>query len=268
MNNSNGPIGIIDSGIGGFSVASSVRGLLPQEDILYLGDGANAPYGNRTQEELVALAQYMVEFMMSHQVKLLLVACNTISCLASAYESQITCPVLYVVKSGARGVAQENYQKIGVLSTNFTHQKGIYKESIGEISPEKQVISGGSTHLVRLIEENKGDDASSHAICEEIRHCIQPLVDQGAECCVLGCTHYPLAVKELKKSFPDLPFSDPARQMALEAQKLLCDNNLYNQSGGKLTVYTTGEPSLQEDHLKRAGLYPPDAVKFHPPLSL
>lgn len=268
MNRSSRPIGIIDSGIGGYTVAKSVQHLLPSEDLLYLGDGANAPYGNRRGEELISLAKYTVSFMMDQEVKLLLVACNTISCLSSAYEAQITCPVLYVVQSGARGASKEDFQKIGVISTNFTHQKEMYRRSIQEITPEKEVFSQGSTHLVRLIEENQGDQASSEAICQELRDCIDPLLAQGAECCVLGCTHYPLAEKELALCYPQLPFCDPAEQMALEAKALLLKYNMENSSGGKLDVFTTGDPALQVDHLKRAGLYPPTSIQHYPPLKL
>ncbi len=248
------PIGIIDSGIGGFTVATAVQALLPCENILYLGDGANAPYGNRSASELSQLAQYMVQFMNQSQVKLLLVACNTISCLASTYESQIQCPVLYVVKSGAKAVAELDYQKIGVISTMFTHEQGLYRRYIQEISPEKQVFSVGSRNLVRLIEENQGDEASRQAIHQELQEVLPPLVAEGVGCCVLGCTHYPLAKEALTHCFPSLPFSDPAEEMARQTKALLSKYNLLNPSGGKLSVYTTGEPDLQPPHLLRAGL--------------
>lgn len=260
-------IGIIDSGIGGFTVAKAVANLLPKENILYLGDGANAPYGNRTETELVALAKYMVAFMNQHQVKLLLVACNTISCLAQHYEEEILPPVLYVVKSGAKGIAESNYETIGVISTVFTHNQGMYGKNIQAIAPKKKIFSAGSTHLVRLIEANQGDTASHKAISQELQQVISPLVEQGVEVCVLGCTHYPLALPVYQELFPQLPYSDPAEEMARQAQALLADNSLLNTSGGKLTVYTTGEPSLQGPHLQRAGLVP-DEILHHKPLCL
>lgn len=248
------PIGIIDSGIGGFTVAKSVQNLLPKEDILYLGDGANAPYGNRTAEELLSLAEYMVDFMNKSQVKLLLVACNTISCLASGYEHKIKSPVLYVVKSGAKGVAEKDYEKIGIISTMFTHEQGVYGKYIKEISPEKEIYSQPSSMLVQWIEENQGDDLSRGRIQEEIRKVVSPLLAEGVDCCVLGCTHYPLAMTELQHCFPHLPFSDPAQEMARQAKALLQSGKMENPNGGSLTVYTTGDPALQEAHLKRAQL--------------
>lgn len=272
MNSSNHPIGIIDSGIGGFTVARSIQKALPQEDILYLGDGAHAPYGNRTSEELVSLAKYMVHFMREQGVKLLLVACNTISCLSSFYEEEVGCPVLYVVKSGAKGVAHLDYEKIGVISTNFTHQKGVYAQYIQEISPKKQVFSQGSTHLVRFIEEDTGDKHSPQsnqaAIKEEAKKVLEPLVEQGIECCVLGCTHYPLALDVLQETYPQLVFSDPAEEMAREAQSLLEEKGWHNPSGGGLTVYTTGDVAQQKAHLKRVSLKNVTGVHHLTPLNL
>ena len=88
------PIGIIDSGIGGFSVARKVQKLLPRENLVYLGDGANTPYGNHTAEEILTMTRYMLRFMEEKGVKALLVACNTISCLIDQYRDEMSCPVL------------------------------------------------------------------------------------------------------------------------------------------------------------------------------
>lgn len=94
------PIGVIDSGIGGFSVARKVQKLMPHENLLYLGDGANTPYGNHSAEEILTMTRYMLRFMEEHSVKALLVACNTISCLIDQYRDEMSCPVLSVVQAG------------------------------------------------------------------------------------------------------------------------------------------------------------------------
>ena len=111
------PIGVIDSGIGGFSVARKVQKLMPHENLLYLGDGANTPYGNHSAEEILTMTRYMLRFMEEHSVKALLVACNTISCLIDQYRDEMSCPVLSVVQAGADAVAQLPAQKVGVIST-------------------------------------------------------------------------------------------------------------------------------------------------------
>lgn len=109
------PIGIIDSGIGGFSVARKVQKLLPRENLVYLGDGANTPYGNHTAEEILTMTRYMLRFMEEKGVKALLVACNTISCLIDQYRDEMSCPVLSVVQAGADAVKDLDVHKVGEI---------------------------------------------------------------------------------------------------------------------------------------------------------
>ena len=135
MSKQNRPIGIIDSGIGGFSVARRVRRQLPHENILYFGDGGNNPYGNHTAEEILSLTRYMLDFMRQRQVKALLVACNTISCLIDEYRREMDCPVLSVVQAGAESVAHLSQKRVGVISTCFTASTGCYPALIAQLSP-------------------------------------------------------------------------------------------------------------------------------------
>ena len=141
------PIGVIDSGIGGFSVARKVQKLMPHENLLYLGDGANTPYGNHSAEEILTMTRYMLRFMEDHGVKALLVACNTISCLIDQYRDEMSCPVLSVVQAGADAVAQLPAHKVGVISTCFTASTHCYPDLIGKVAPDKQVISHGCPNL-------------------------------------------------------------------------------------------------------------------------
>ena len=141
MSNQNRPIGIIDSGIGGFSVARRVRRQLPNENILYFGDGGNNPYGNHTAEEILSLTRYMLDFMRQRQVKALLVACNTISCLIDEYRREMDCPVLSVVQAGAESAAHRPEKRVGVISTCFTASTGCYPALIAQLAPEKKVFS-------------------------------------------------------------------------------------------------------------------------------
>ena len=135
------PIGIIDSGIGGFSVARKVQKLLPRENLVYLGDGANTPYGNHTAEEILTMTRYMLRFMEEKGVKALLVACNTISCLIDQYRDEMSCPVLSVVQAGADAVKDLDVHKVGVISTCFTASTHCYPDLIGKAAPDKVVIS-------------------------------------------------------------------------------------------------------------------------------
>ena len=123
------PIGVIDSGVGGFSVARQVRRLLPHEDLLYMGDGGNPMYGGRTEEEILTMTRHMLRFMQEREIKVLLVACNTISCLIPRFQEELPCPVFSVVQAGGRAAAAlPEVKKLAVLSTVFTARSGAYPE--------------------------------------------------------------------------------------------------------------------------------------------
>ena len=171
------PIGVIDSGIGGFSVARKVQKLMPHENLLYRGDGANTPYGNHSAEEILTMTRYMLRFMEDHGVKALLVACNTISCLIDQYRDEMSCPVLSVVQAGADAVAQLPAHKVGVISTCFTASTHCYPDLIGKMAPDKQVISHGCPNLANLVERNVGNPAGQAAIDDDLRENLEQLVN-------------------------------------------------------------------------------------------
>lgn len=267
----NCPIGIIDSGIGGFSVARRVQKLLPHENLLYLGDGANTPYGNHTGQEILELTRYMLRFMRDHEVKGLLVACNTISCLIDQYRDEMDCPVFSVVQAGADAVAQLPYQKIGVVSTCFTAESGCYPRLIEQVAPGRQIISHGCPNLANLVEQNVGNPDAQPLIDGDLTENLEPLVSrEQIQCCVLGCTHYPLVEENIRRLYPDLVLVDPAEKMAEGLKDYLSQNALMNEQTetGRLDIFTTG--SLEE-YIKKAnkvGLNPINSVQFLPPMQL
>ncbi len=140
MSNQHSPVGILDSGIGGFSVVKQVQRLMPEETVLYFGDGAHIPYGNHPQEAIVNMARYMFRFMEEREVKALLVACNTISCVLDRCADVVSCPVFSAVQAGAEAAARLEAGKVGVISTVFTHNSRIYPQKIQERSPRKVVV--------------------------------------------------------------------------------------------------------------------------------
>ena len=106
MYDKHSPIGVLDSGIGGFSVARQLQRLLPGEDLLYFGDGAHIPYGNHPKDRIIKLARYMFDFMEQNRVKALLVACNTISCVIEQCRDAVSCPAINAVQAGADAAAE------------------------------------------------------------------------------------------------------------------------------------------------------------------
>ena len=266
------PIGVIDSGIGGFSVARQVQKLLPGENLIYLGDGAHIPYGNHPRETIVAMARYMFRFMERRKVKALLVACNTISCVVDQCKDAVSCPTINAVQAGADAVARMDVEKVGVISTVFTHQSRCYPREIRARSPKKIVVlSCGCSDLARLVEHNLGDPAGMAQVEEnlhqELDHMV--LVDK-IQCCVLGCTHCPLVADSIHKLYPGLPLVDPAEQMALELRDYLDREGLRREAGipGRLDIFTTGDVKEYALRAKQVGLERLGSVAFYPPMEL
>ena len=272
MFNQYSPVGILDSGIGGFSVARQVQKLLPGENLLYFGDGAHIPYGNHRTEAIAAMARYMFCFMEQQQVKAMLVACNTISCILDRCAEGLSCPVFSAVQAGAEAAARLEVDKVGVISTVFTHNSRIYPQKIQERSPRKVVVlSCGCPDLARLVEHSLGDPAGMAEVEENLRLELDHMVlEDRVDCCVLGCTHYPLVADSIQKLYPRLPLIDPAEEMAQSLKACLARTGLNNPQtrSGTLAIYTTGDVEEYAVRARQVGLERVTGVEFYPPMEL
>ena len=270
MSHSTAPIGVLDSGIGGFSVAKQVQRLLPRENLLYFGDGAHIPYGNHGEETIAAMAQYMISFLEERGVKALLVACNTISCVLE--RCALSCPAFNAVQAGADAVAGLEVDKVGVISTVFTHNSQIYPRRILARSPRKLVVlSCGCPDLARLVEHSLGDPAGMAEVEENLRQELDHMVlEDRVDCCVLGCTHYPLVAGSIRKLYPGLLLIDPAEEMAQSLKACLDREGLNNPRGelGGLSIYTTGDVDEYALRARQVGLERVAGVEFYPPMEL
>lgn len=272
MSHSTAPVGVLDSGIGGFSVVKQVQRLLPGEDLLYFGDGAHIPYGNHPEETIVALSRYMFRFMEERGVKALLAACNTISCVIGRCADAVSCPVFNAVQAGADAVAGLEVNKVGVISTVFTHNARVYPRKILARSPRKLVVlSCGCPDLARLVEHSLGDPSGMAQVEENLRQELDHmvLVDK-VDCCVLGCTHYPLVADRIRTLYPGLPLIDPAEEMARALAAYLDREGLKNprEDPGTLSVYTTGDVEEYALRARQVGLERVGSVEYYPPMIL
>ena len=271
MSDQTSPVGILDSGIGGFSVARQVQKLLPGENLLYFGDGAHIPYGNHRAETIAALAGYMFRFMEERGVKALLVACNTISCVIDACKDAVSCPIFNAVQAGADAVAGLEVDKVGVISTVFTHTSRAYPNKILARSPRKLVVlSCGCPDLARLVEHSLGSPEKMPQVEENLRLELDHMVlKDKVDCCVLGCTHYPLVADSIRKLYPALPLVDPAEEMARALRAYLNREGLANPEGpGTLSVYTTGDVEEYTLRARQVGLERVAKVEYYPPMIL
>jgi glutamate racemase len=185
------PIGIFDSGLGGLTVARAVRGTFPAENLVYLGDTARVPYGTRSAGTVVKYAIGCAERLLSFDIKLLVVACNTASGVAlGELQARLDIPVVGVIQPGARaGVKATRSGRIGILATAGTVASGAYERAIHSENDAMNVFALPAPLFVPLAEEGwvTGELPELAA-----RRYLQPLADADVDTIVLGCTHYPL----------------------------------------------------------------------------
>lgn len=186
----NRPIGFLDSGVGGLTVVREVMRQLPDETIIYIGDSARAPYGPRPAEQIRTYTWELVNFLLSQDVKMIVIACNTATAIAwQEIKFKLDIPVIGVILPGSSAAIKGTRSgKIGVIGTLGTIQSNLYPENIQALSPQMQVTSLACPRFVPLVES---DEYQSPLAKKVVYETLQPLVGK-VDTLVLGCTHYPL----------------------------------------------------------------------------
>lgn len=226
------PIGIFDSGVGGLTVAHAIKQLLPGESIIYFGDTAHLPYGDKSADAIKSYSRRITEFLLEHQSKVILVACNSAS--ASAYDSlreefKGRTLIIDVIDPVVDYLSNRHYKKLGVIGTKRTISSGMYDQKLKEKSPMTSVVSLATPLLVPMIEEGFIFDDISNAI---IRTYLSDDSLSGIEALVLGCTHYPIIKNQISKFFNfNIEVIDSGRVVSSVLRKVLEKNDLLNDSG-------------------------------------
>jgi glutamate racemase len=229
------PIGIFDSGIGGLTVAASIRELLPAEDIVYLGDLLHLPYGSKSSKAVLEFTRAAVRFLLGEDVKLLVIACNTATSIAMEdIEGEVNIPVIGVVRPGATAAcAVSKKRRIGVIGTARTVESGAYESAIKGIDPDASVVQKATPLLVPLIEEGWiGHRVLAMVLDEYFRFFEGADIDT----IVLGCTHYPLIRNDIAarlrlltgRGAEEVRIVDSARTTAESTKALLSERCLLN----------------------------------------
>ena len=220
------PIGVFDSGIGGLTVVRELQRQLPHESLIYFGDTARVPYGNKSPETVRRYAREIHDFLVGRGVKMVVVACNTASAHALE-ELQRTSPVPVegVVGPGAKAAVDASRGgHIGVIGTAGTMRSGAYVRAIHALSPGAQVVQRACPLFVPLVEEGWLDHESTRLIAHEY---LDPLKEQGIDTLVLGCTHYPLLKPLLLDVIgSEVKLIDSAEQTAAAVGRELVESKL------------------------------------------
>jgi glutamate racemase len=215
------PIGVFDSGIGGLTVVKALRDRLPNETIVYLGDTARVPYGPKSPDTVQRYALELAHMLMQKNTKALIVACNTVSSVAlPLLTRKFSVPVIGVIEPGARAALQATRnQHVGVIGTRATIRSGAYEKALRATDNNVRVSSRACPLLVPLIEEGLLDDDVTDRVI--VRY-LKPLLADGIDTLVLGCTHYPLLSAAITRVLGrEITLVDSAENCATAVQETL-----------------------------------------------
>ncbi|MBR5473686.1 MAG: glutamate racemase [Clostridia bacterium] len=195
----NRAIGVFDSGLGGLTVAREIMKLLPRENIVYFGDTGRVPYGTKGRDTIRKYSLQDERFLLSHDVKMIVAACGTVSSVAADTAEQLPVPFIEVVSHSVRAaVSTTKNGKIGILATSATINSGAHKKQILQLLPTAKVVEASGTLLVPIVEEGWTDIDDAVAI-ETLKRYLKPMMDEGVDTLILGCTHFPVLSSIIRK---------------------------------------------------------------------
>lgn len=214
-------IGVYDSGIGGLTVASEIFTQLPGEKIIYFGDTAHVPYGDKTVKELVGFADNIISFLIEQGAKIIVSACNTTSSVAlDKLTGKYTVPIVGVINPGSRAAVKvTGNKKVGVIATQATTNSEAYIRTIKALDPSIEVYGQACPMFVPFVEKGQLDTPET---MEAAEFYLQPLVEAGVDTVVFGCTHYPYLRPIIEDIMgTNVHLVDPAAETVLEAKSIL-----------------------------------------------
>ncbi|UCD99476.1 MAG: glutamate racemase [Chloroflexota bacterium] len=260
--NPRGPIGIFDSGVGGLSVFNAVRQLLPNEHLIYLADQAHVPYGLRSLGQVRGFSESITRYLLAGGAKLIVVACNTASAAALRHLRNVFPQISFVGMEPAVKPAAEHTQSgvVGVLATPATFQGELYASVVERFANEVSVLQDTCPGLVMEIDNGNLD---TRAVQDILARALLPMLAQGIDTVVLGCTHFPFVIPTIERIVgPRVRVIDPSPAIARQVERLLKSQGMLNinEASGYARILTTGEPE------KMAGVLPRligESIKVH-----
>lgn len=237
-------IGVFDSGVGGLTVVKELIRQLPYENIVYFGDTARVPYGIKSKETVIRFSIENILFLLKQDVKLICVACNTVSSFAlPVIKSHFRVPIVGVVTAGVReAVYATQNKRIGVIGTRGTIKSLTYANEIKQLDPEVKITAVACPLFVPFVEEGW---TKGRVVLDVARTYLKPLKRACVDTVILGCTHYPLLKPVIKEVLgKNVTLIDSAKQVAIEVKKILSTENLLNNNrrGRRHKFYVSDNP--------------------------
>lgn len=234
------PIAFFDSGVGGLTVFEKVKKILPNENYLYFGDLKNIPYGEKSKEELIKIAESIFNFFEKKDAKAVVMACNTTS--ANTYEelkNNYKFQIYPIIQSCASIIAKLPVKKIGVLATDATIKSGAYGIELKKYNPGLKVFEVSCPPWVKIVEEKTQNTPES---IKNIKLYVEELLKHNPDKIILGCTHYPYLLDVLEKFAPRDLFIDPAEYFAEYIKSDLTASGLLNDKDGSEKFFVSANP--------------------------
>lgn len=222
------PIGVFDSGLGGLTVVKTITKKLPYENIIYIGDEAHVPYGEKSPDEIIDFALGIIDYFVKSGVKLVVMACNMSSAnaLDTAKSVYDAIPILGTIEAGARKAVDSRHERIGVLATNGTVLTKAYTKTIKSMNNQLLVIEQACPKFVPLVESDMCDSTEAYEAAHEY---VQPLINEGCTSIILGCTHYPYLINPIKAAAQNnTEIIDPAEYTVNQIRDALGHAKLLN----------------------------------------
>ena len=246
----NNPIGLFDSGIGGTSIWKEIHQLLPNENTIYLADSKNAPYGQKTKEEIIHLSCKNTEFLLEQNCKLIVVACNTATTNAiKELRTKYKVPFIGIEPAIKPAALHSKTQKIGILATKGTLNSELFYKNVEQFQ-DIQILEQIGYGLVELIENGQ---INSKEMKELLQKYLSPMVQSNIDYLVLGCSHYPYLIPQIKKILPqNITIIDSGEAVAKQTKKILQETVGFreNSSPSNSIFYTNTNPVVLSEILE------------------
>ena len=264
------PIGVFDSGIGGLTVANAILKHLPNEELIYFGDTAHMPYGEKSADAIRYYCLKIVKFLLEKNCKIIVIACN--SAASAAYKIlldffehevlfvNVVDPLVKRVCTEGVTLGENNFKKVGVIATKATIATGVYEQKLKELQPNLEVISLATPLLAPMIEEGFFHDKISHSVIENY---LSFADFQGIEALLLACTHYPLIKTDIEDFFNNqVKIFDSTDVVAEEVRMKLEKNNLLNDK--KRHAHRFFVSDYTQSFERTTQIFFPETIKLEP----
>ncbi|WP_330443676.1 glutamate racemase [Flavobacterium sp. C4GT6] len=244
MNKSTNPIGLFDSGVGGTSIWREIHNILPNENTIYLADSKNAPYGQKSKEEIIELSIKNTEFLLNQNCKMIVVACNTATTNAiKELRTKFDIPFIGIEPAIKPAANSTQTQTIGILATQGTLNSELFHKAVLDYKDIKIVEQVGHG-LVKLIEEGSLESAEMKKLLQDY---LTPMIKANIDYLVLGCSHYPYLIPQIKEILPEtVKIIDSGLAVARQTKNVLVTQDILNNSlqKGNTLFYTNSTPKV------------------------